>query len=158
MLYRLYIPADFPHLYAIEEACFEPPQRFSRRYMRELVNSKATVTWIAEESGQLNGFAIVEWSGAPGVIVGYIQTIEVSPQHRRRGIGLDLLRHIESSARDAGATQIWLHVDKENEPAIRLYRAEGYTEQGTQPHYYGRARDAAIYCKQLKIDETDPDS
>lgn len=149
MLYRLYEDCDFSQLYGIEEACFEPPLRFSRRYMRQLVKNAATVAWVAEDAGQLAGFAIVEWSGEPGAILGYIQTLEVSPLHRRRGVGLELLRRIEGSARAEGASQIWLHVDKENDAAIRLYRAEGYTEQGTQAHYYGGKRDAAIYCKQL---------
>lgn len=149
MLYRHYESRDFPPLYAIEEACFEPSERFSRSYMRQLVNGEATVTWMAEDAGKLAGFAIVEWSGEPGEIVGYIQTIEISPQYRRRGIGLELLRRIEASARGAGALQIWLHVEKQNDAAIRLYQAEGYKEQGTHPHYYGGKRDALIYCKHL---------
>lgn len=149
MLYRLYDPRDFTALYAIEEACFEAPLRFSRAYMRQLVRSAESVTWVAEEAGQLAGFAIVEWSGAPGEIVGYIQTLEVSPAYRRRGVGLELLRRLEASARDAGAAQIWLHVDTDNEAAIGLYRGERYERQGRHEHYYGRARAADIYCKQL---------
>lgn len=152
MLYRLYEDRDFSQLYAIEEACFEPPLRFSRRYMRQLVKSAATVAWVAEDAGELTGFAIVEWSGEPGATVGYIQTLEVSPLQRRRGVGLELLRRIEASARAKGVAQMWLHVDKENDPAIRLYRAEGYREQGTHAQYYGGKRDAAIYCKQLAMD------
>jgi ribosomal-protein-alanine N-acetyltransferase len=149
MHYRPYLPADFPQLYAIEEACFQPPMRFGRRYMRQLVTSPNAVTWVAEEAGELAGFAIVEWSGAPAEIAAYIQTLEVSHEHRRQGIGLELLRRIESSARAAGAAQIWLHVDKENTAALRLYHAEGYVQRGTHAHYYGRTRDAHIYCKQL---------
>jgi hypothetical protein len=36
MLYRRYLPEDFNALYAIEEACFQQPFRFGRRYMRQL--------------------------------------------------------------------------------------------------------------------------
>ena len=61
MIYRLYIPEDFDRLYALEEACFDPPGRFSRRYMRLLVQRAHAATWIAEEAGQLAGFAIVDW-------------------------------------------------------------------------------------------------
>ncbi len=49
MLYRLYQPGDFPALYAVEELCFEPPFRFSRTYMRQLIESPNAATWIAEE-------------------------------------------------------------------------------------------------------------
>lgn len=152
MLLRLYQSADFPQLYAIEEACFTPPLRFSRAYMRQLLRSPECVTWLAEDDKQLAGFAIIEWSGAPGEIVGYIQTLEVSPAFRRRGIGLALLRRMEFSARKAGAAQIWLHADVENQPAIRLYRAEGYEQQGRHENYYGGARAAEIYRKQLSGD------
>ncbi|MFP5235875.1 MAG: N-acetyltransferase family protein [Acidobacteriota bacterium] len=150
MIFRRYSPADFPQLYAIEEACFEPPLRFGRAYMRSLLRNRETVAWVAEDDGRLAGFAIIEWSGAPADIVGYIQTIEVSPDFRRRGVGIELLRRLEASAREAGAKQIWLHVDTQNEPAIRLYRSEGYVPKARHAGYYGRSRDAEIYCKELQ--------
>jgi ribosomal-protein-alanine N-acetyltransferase len=161
--FRLYRSEDFASLYAIEEVCFNPPLRFGRSTMRELIESPTSATWIAEGDNGVAGFAIVEWTLEPGQALGqapghasdhasaYIPTIEVSPQHRRRGIGVELLRHLEASASAAGATLIWLHVDAENEPAIRLYRAEGYRQQGRHEHYYARYRAANIYMKQLHI-------
>ncbi|HWG21751.1 MAG TPA: N-acetyltransferase [Terracidiphilus sp.] len=149
MHFRLYTSADFPRLYAIEEICFQPPLRFPRRYMRQLVESQDSATWIAEQADQLAGFAIVEWSGDPANPQAYIQTLEVSPQHRRQGIALELLLRLESSARSAGATTIWLHVDAENTSAIALYRAHGYQQQGREEHYYARHRPAEIYAKSL---------
>ena len=44
---------------------------------------------------------------------------------------------------------IWLHVDAENAPAIRLYQAHGYQKQGREEHYYARHRPAEIYSKPL---------
>ena len=74
---RPYIANDFAALYAIEEVCFQPPFRFGRGYMRHLVNASNTATWIAEEKGQMAGFAIVEWTRHRGGVSAYIQTIEV---------------------------------------------------------------------------------
>jgi len=51
MLYRLYQPADFAQLYAVEEICFQPPFRFSRALMRKLIANSSSATWIAEENG-----------------------------------------------------------------------------------------------------------
>jgi ribosomal-protein-alanine N-acetyltransferase len=147
--FRLYQPSDFAQLYAIEEICFEPPLRFGRRYMRQLIANPNAATWIAEEDDLLTGFAIVEWTLEPIHSAAYIQTLEVSPQHRRRGVGLELLRRLEGSAIEAGARLIWLHVDVENESAIRLYRAEGYQQKGRHENYYARHRPAEIYLKQL---------
>ena len=149
MLYRPYSPSDFAQLYAIEGICFQPPHRFSRACMRRLVSSAHAATWVAEESGTLIGFAIVEWSRDSGETLAYIQTIEVAPESRERGTGAELLRRIEDSARHAGAKRIWLHVDAENRPAIALYQSQGYLCGGREENYYGRGRAGLVYAKGL---------
>ena len=149
MLYRPYTSEDFAELYAIEELCFQPPFRFGRRQMRMLVNSRHAVTWIAEQDGRMGGFAIVEWVSDADKVSAYIQTIEVAPDWRGRGVGGELLTRIEGSARDAGAHEIWLHVDAENSSAIRLYEAHGYQLEGREERYYPRDRAALIYGKPL---------
>jgi [ribosomal protein S18]-alanine N-acetyltransferase len=154
VLYRLYQSTDFAQLYAVEEFCFAPPFRFSRAYMRQLTQSPQAATWIAEDDAELLGFAIVEWGD--DARNAYIQTVEVTPARRGQGMGGELLRHIEDSARAAGATSIWLHVDVENSVAIRLYESRGYARQGREEHYYARHRAAFIYAKQLA--QPNPDS
>jgi [ribosomal protein S18]-alanine N-acetyltransferase len=149
MIYRLYQRDDFDDLYAIEEVCFHPPQRFSRPYMRQLVASPDAATWIAEQDACMAGFAIVEWAQQTVGIVAYIATIEVLPRHRGRRIGAELLCRIEGSANAERAIQIWLHVDIENTAAIRLYENSGYRNSGRADHYYARNRPAAIYMKNL---------
>lgn len=149
MNYRLYRPADFTELYAIEEACFQPPLRFPRSYMHQVVTSSRTATWVAEEECVLAGFAIVKRLREGAGLIAYIETIEVAAAWRRQGIGAELLRHVERSELEAGAQSIWLHVDAENTSAIRLYEAHGYRFRGTEEHYYARSRAALIYAKPL---------
>src|SRR5579863_7298601 len=120
MNYRLYKPEDFDALYAIEEDCFQPPFRFGRRYMRWLVNAQNAATWIAEDEEGMVGFGIVEWTPSIRGLSAYIQTIEVAAEHRGKGIGGELLRRIEGSAREADAATLWLHVDRTNAAAIHL--------------------------------------
>jgi ribosomal protein S18 acetylase RimI-like enzyme len=151
VIYRPYKPEDFPALYALEERCFEPPSRFGRRYMRQLVSGANAATWIAEENGRLWGFAIVEWSEGRRGVTAYIQTIEVAPEARGRGVGGALLGSIESSARIVGAGLIWLHVESANSGAIRLYEAQGYACEGRQENYYPHGRAAFIYVKRLSL-------
>jgi len=115
--------------------------------MRQLVNCANVATWIAEEDGQMAGFAIVEWNQEPGEMTAYIQTIEVAPEKRGCGVGRELLNRIEGSARDAGAGMIWLHVEVANAGAIRLYEAHGYRCEGRRENYYPRGRSALIYMK-----------
>ena len=150
MRYRLYQSGDFPALYAVEELCFEPPVRFSRVYMRQLIESPNSATWIAEEDANLIGFSIVDWPSGQSESAAYIQTLEVHPAFRGRGIGAELLIRAEESARAAGARSIALHVDIENAAAIRLYESRGYARQGREEHYYARHRAAFVYAKTLE--------
>ena len=149
MIYRLYISADFDKLYALEEVCFDPPSRFSRRFMRLLVQFSRTATWIAEEAGQITGFAIIDWTEEDNEVTSYIQTVEVSPEARGRGVGRELLNRVEDSARLAGAGSIWLHVEEGNAAAIRLYETQGFRWEGCEEDYYPSGRAALIYAKSL---------
>jgi [ribosomal protein S18]-alanine N-acetyltransferase len=149
MHYHLFEHSDFDELYTIEEVCFAPPQRFTRRYMRDLIASSDSATWIAENRGRMAGFAILEWTQQAAGVIAYIATIEVLPEWRGRGIGAELLRRLEGSANAERAVAIWLHVDAENADAIRLYERLGYRNTGRAEDYYARNRPAAIYSKSL---------
>lgn len=146
---RLYQPGDFAALYAVEQLCFAPPFRFSRAHMRRIVENPAAAAWIAEEHSALMGFSIVEWGTGPGESTAYIQTIEVHPAHRGVGVGAELLRRVECSARAAGAKSIGLHVDVENAAAMHLYESSGYLCRGREDRYYARQRAALVYVKML---------
>jgi ribosomal protein S18 acetylase RimI-like enzyme len=149
VVYRLYRDEDFTPLYEIEQACFLPPLRFPRSYMRKLIQSSHTATWIAEEEGRMTGFAIVEWAPSGEQTIAYIQTLEVAAGDRKRGIGEQLLLHLETSARKAGADIVWLHVAEQNSSAIRLYEAHGYLHQGREEGYYDAGVHALTYAKTL---------
>jgi [ribosomal protein S18]-alanine N-acetyltransferase len=155
VLYRPYQDADFPGLFAIEEACFAPQLRFERQYLRRLIASPQTRTWIAEEDRALAGFAIVHLSRHADQTVAYLETIEVDQRWRHRGVGGQLLARTEGSAQAAGAAMIWLHVDAENEQAIRLYQAHGYLRDGSKEHFYPNGHAAWIYRKSgLRVEGT----
>ena len=150
MLYRLYIPKDFAALYAIEELCFQPEFRFSRKYMQQIVNHSNSVTWIAEEDGRMGGFAIAEFARKAGGTIGYIQTIEVAPERRKQGIGPGTLAPRRRLRRAASAQAMWLHVHAENDPAIRLYETNGYLREGGEEDYYAPGHAALVYVKALE--------
>jgi ribosomal protein S18 acetylase RimI-like enzyme len=44
---------------------------------------------------------------------------------------------------------IWLHVEAENEGAIRLYEKHGYRYENRQEDYYAPGRAALMYAKRL---------
>jgi ribosomal protein S18 acetylase RimI-like enzyme len=118
--------------------------------MRQIVGYSNSVTWIAEEDGQMSGFAIAQWARGTSGAIGYIQTIEVAPDRRKQGIGQELLRRVEDSARAASAQAMWLHVHAENAAAIHLYESSGYLIEGKEEDYYAPGDAALIYGKPLE--------
>lgn len=76
--------------------------------------------------GALVGYVNVAWDGGEHA---FLLDPTVHPDHRRRGIGLALVRRATGLAAEAGAK--WLHVDYEPHLA-RFYAAAGFrhTEAG----------------------------
>ena len=68
---------------------------------------------------------------APGI--GVIWWLEIEPEHRRRGLGRQLLRAARSVLAEEGVAEVVLFVDhddptaRDRRPALELYLAEGFT-------------------------------
>lgn len=61
--------------------------------------------------------------------------IAVDPSSQRRGVGQSLLMHFIEHARQAGARKLHLEV-RDNNPAVALYSAAGFTPAGRRRNYY----------------------
>jgi ribosomal-protein-alanine N-acetyltransferase len=147
---RLFEAPDLRALYAIEEACFEPPVRFSRALMRSLAHDPDCRTWLGIVDDVRVGFAIVGLSGEDDPGVAYVWTIEVLPAFRRMGVARQLLIRVEESTREAGCAAIELHVSERNAAGLALYQAAGYVRDGVDAEYYGRREDAIRNRKVLE--------
>lgn len=67
---------------------------------------------------------------------GDIQTIAVSPDARRQGIGRGLMLGVHSIAGELGVREIFLEVREDNPHARALYESLDYEEIGVRPGYY----------------------
>ena len=65
---------------------------------------------------------------------GYIISIAVHPNHRRKGIGTELLKR---PMRIPNVKKIWAEVRKTNQGAQAFYLREGFKIVGLIPDYYG---------------------
>lgn len=79
------------------------------------------------------------------------------PDYRGRGIGRRLMEATLAKARELGLEKIELGVYATNEPAIRLYRSMGFTEEGV--HKRSRLVDGVyddVVMMALWLKERDP--
>lgn len=89
----------------------------------------------ARLAGVLVGYAGLALLGRPPYLEAEVHTIGVDPGHQRHGTGRRLLRALLAHA-DAHAAPTYLEVRTDNEPAIALYRGEGFQVLGIRRRYY----------------------
>jgi ribosomal-protein-alanine N-acetyltransferase len=147
---RSYRLGDWQAMYALDLICFEPVFQFSRGAMRGFAEAPGAVTVLAEADGsgaqvELAGFCIAQLEHRTG----YVVTLDVAPEWRRRGLARQLMAEVESRLQSAGAVQMELHVFTGNAEAIRFYEAIGYTQAGVVQDFYAQGLNALLYRKPL---------
>ncbi|WP_367947835.1 ribosomal protein S18-alanine N-acetyltransferase [Rathayibacter sp. VKM Ac-2858] len=124
---------DLDAIMAIEESEFTS-DAWSRTMMREEIRSRHTRYLVAEDAGELVGYAGLLCP--VGAHEGDVQTIAVLATARRAGLGRRLLRALVAAAAERGAREVFLEVRADNPAAQSLYRSEGFEEIGVRPAYY----------------------
>lgn len=75
---------------------------------------------VSTEGAAVLGGIDGDWVGVHG--------LHVDEDRRRQGLATSVLRTLLDAAAERGALTVWLHVETDNEPAIRLYEGLGLTE------------------------------
>jgi len=89
---------------------------------------------VAELEGEVVGF-IDQWvihDFVHGAKLGYVHSLYVSPEHRKKGIASKLLQEAMKNARDMGVSEIHITTRFDNKPAINLYRKHGLVRKHLQ--------------------------
>ncbi len=140
-------PADWRQvwtLWRLERACFG---RDAWPFVDVLAaslsaNAVRLVAWLG---GRPVGFVIGDRRSADGV--GWVASIGVHPEYRRRGIGWRLLAACEQAL---GTPTVRLVLRASNEPARRLYGKAGYREVGKWRGYYADGEDGLVMERRLE--------
>jgi ribosomal-protein-alanine N-acetyltransferase len=147
--FRSYLANDLDGMHALDVVCFEKPFRFSRAAMRRFAEATNARVTIAEDEAELVGFVILQIEGVDGGRVGYIVTLDVSPESRRRGVARRLMQEAERQAQHEGCSALVLHVFTGNESAIRFYASLGFVRSHREEEFYGPKMDAWVFHKLL---------
>lgn len=131
--------ADIDDLELLEQQCFATPwSRDSLLY--DLTENHLATYFVAEISGRVIGYAGI-WLIADE---GHITNVAVSPDYRRRRIGMAIIDTLLRVTGEAGTARHTLEVRAGNEAAIALYRKFGFSEAGIRKGYYEDNGEDAI--------------
>jgi len=92
--------------------------------LREEMRSRGICFELLRLDDHLTGFASFGPADEPRTIK--LHKLYLHPDWQERGLGSRLLQHCERAAREAGATQLRLAVNKRNVKAIAAYERNGF--------------------------------
>lgn len=128
---RPLVPADVPAVVAIERELFEA-SAWSEVMIREELAGFGRYYVGTDDDAGLAGYAGSWFDGD----VAQVMTIGVAWRAQGRGLGRALLHALLDRARADGAAAVLLEVRVDNEPALGLYRSEGFEILARRPRYY----------------------
>jgi ribosomal-protein-alanine acetyltransferase len=127
--------------------CFHNGENYTKHTFAYLFGEPNTLSYqVVAASGEMTGFVfvILNQDGAA-----HLTTIGVAPEHRRRGLALRMLTHLEDVLREKGVSTIVLEVRIGNLTAKSLYRAAGYSTVNRLAKYYSDGEDCFMMVKSL---------
>jgi [ribosomal protein S18]-alanine N-acetyltransferase len=140
---REYTEEDLEAIFRLDQVCFEREFRFDRVSMGRYAETKGAISLVVERAGEITGFVIVQVERANAGKRGYVVTLDVAREFRRRGLAGRLMGEAERRARQAGAAVMELHVYTENTEAICFYERKGYERVRILHGFYGM-RDGGV--------------
>jgi ribosomal protein S18 acetylase RimI-like enzyme len=134
--------ADIPQLAALldllfsQEADFTPDAEKQSRALRLIIEQpEIGCIYCAADAEKIVGMVnlLLTVSTAEGGRVAILEDLIVHPDHRRDGIGKQLLLHAITAARAAGCLRITLLTDSTNALALQFYKNAGFTASQMVP-------------------------
>lgn len=145
---ELALPADAREIAEMSRDLIEQGLTWSwteARVQHFIMGSESSVVVARRQPGgrgdgrRLAAFAIMHF----GDEVAHLNLLAVAPEHRRQGLGRQLLEWLTLTAMAAGVFRINLELRRQNESARVFYERLGFDELGIVQGYY-QGREAAL--------------
>ena len=133
---------ELPRLVELLGILFESEAEFSADAEKQRVALQAILAdsgkgkiYVAREGRLVVAMASLLYtiSTAEGGKAAIFEDLVVAPEHRKRGIGEALLKHVVAEARNEGELRITLLTDMQNERAQAMYRRVGFVGSPMKP-------------------------
>jgi ribosomal-protein-alanine N-acetyltransferase len=125
---------EIDRIFEIEQKCFPEEVAYSKRQLEYLILNANSDCLVEKQDGVIRAFLIVTFRR--GSLTCNIETIDVDPAFKNKGIGLKLLKAAETDMKRRGIRWSQLEVSEGNESALQLYKKAGYNFKERLEGYY----------------------
>lgn len=133
---------DLNSVYRIEVVSFGY-EAFSKSFLLEMLSRFPEFFIVAEKDNKIIGYLSASIEGYFNKTC-HLLSIAVLPEHRNKGIGSLLLKHLIDLVKIKHIQSIILEVKKDNKPAISVYEKFGFKIVGYRHRYYRDGSDALV--------------
>lgn len=149
MIIREMKESDIMQLYALEERCFCPSDRWSMEDIRKAYELEHFFVLVAEESERVCGYCIV-YAVLDSADIG---KIAVDPAARKKGIAGSLLEALWNVCEKRGIKDVILEVRASNEAARCLYTKYGFETISLRKDYYKEPLEHGLTMQKKLVEE-----
>lgn len=149
MIIREMKESDIMQLYALEERCFCPSDRWSMEDIRKAYELEHFFVLVAEEAERVCGYCIV-YAVLDSADIG---KIAVDPAARKKGIAGSLLEALWNVCEKRGIKDVILEVRVSNEAARCLYTKYGFETISLRKDYYKEPLEHGLTMQKKLVEE-----
>jgi ribosomal-protein-alanine N-acetyltransferase len=140
-------PRDAPALARLHGASFH--RGWDEAEFESLLIERSTLTHRLRAGRKPIGFIMSRMAADEAEIL----SVAVAPDWRGRGLSRDLVATHLAHLSGRGVRAVFLEVEENNEPAVKLYRRAGFATVARRHHYYrdprGQGLDALVMKRDL---------
>lgn len=132
---------DLPAVYRLGTRCYErhdkPYNYWSVREVADHVETSPELCFVAENAGEVVGFALAAPSYEFLENTGHLEWLAVAPEHRRDGLATRLIEAVVEQLRARGCEDVVADVSTANEASRGLFERAGF-EEGISVTFFTR--------------------
>lgn len=141
MTLRDYRSEDLDTITSIEQQCFPPAIAFGRDSLSRMLHVDVCAIVAETPDADIAGFAIYRKVSR---VTGSLLTLDVLPQHRRQGLGSQLVAACAERLERMGVEKMQLRVALDNHKAQALYERLGLRRLRIDRAFYRDGIDALV--------------
>lgn len=143
MIIRPAVPSDVDAVMAVEKTGILHP--WTRESIESVINDDGKICLASNEGDKLTGYIYASYV----LDEAEIGNICVLPESRGQGTGKELLNQMLEALKEKDIRTVFLEVEADNAPAVRLYEKAGFIRYNERRDYYGSGKDALLYSVQI---------